>query len=98
MDDTSTRDDEVLELRTAGQSFAAIARKQGHGRASEAREAFNRAIRRRPAKVRAGLRIQEIARLDAMVEAFRSSRKLDQAEIAKRLRAVDQLRASLVAD
>ncbi|HEY1634348.1 MAG TPA: hypothetical protein VGF64_06290 [Acidimicrobiales bacterium] len=96
--DTSGRDDQVLELRNAGQSFAAIAKTVGYGRASETREAFNRALRRRPVEVRDALRLQEMVRLDAMAEVFRNSPKLDEEEIAQRLRAVDQLRTRLMAD
>jgi hypothetical protein len=96
--DTSSRDDQVLELRNAGQSFAAIAKTVGYGRASETREAFNRALRRRPEEVRAALRLQEMVRLDAMAEVFRNSPKLDDEEIAQRLKAVDQLRTRLMAD
>jgi hypothetical protein len=98
MDDTIERDDQVLELRTSGQSFTSIAKTVGYGRASETREAFNRALRRRPVEVRAALRSQEMVRLDAMADAFRSKSNLDDEEIGRRLRAVDQLRASLLAD
>jgi hypothetical protein len=98
MDDTSRRDDQVLDLRAEGQSFTAIARTVGYERADETREAFNRALRRRPEAERATLRGEEMARLDAMADVFRRSPKLDDEEIAQRLRAVDRLRARLLAD
>jgi hypothetical protein len=39
-----------------------------------------------------------MVRLDAMAEVFRNSPKLDEEEIAQRLKAVDQLRTRLMAD
>ena len=44
----SSSDDTALELRRSGRSFAAIAKKLGLTRASEANDAFNRALRTRP--------------------------------------------------
>jgi hypothetical protein len=48
--------------------------------------------------VRADLRHQEMGRLDAMADVFRSKQELDGDEIAQRLRAVDRLREMLMAD
>ena len=99
MDDTSDemRDEQVLELRAAGQSFTAIAKTLGYERAGKCRDAFNRALRRRPVEERAALRLEEVSRLDAMADVFRRNPKLEEAEIAKSLRAVDQLRTRLLA-
>ena len=97
MEDASRQDDQVLKLRAAGQSFATIARTTGYGRAAECRDAFSRALRRRPVDERAALRLQEVARLDAMADVFPKSPKLEEAEIAERLRAVDRLRTRLLA-
>ena len=46
----------------------------------------------------ADLRQQEMGRLDAMADVFRSKQDLDGDEIAQRLRAVDRLREMLLAD
>lgn len=100
MDNSSTerRDEQVLELRAAGQAFTAIAKTMGYERAAQCRDAFTRALRRRPVEERAALRLQEMARLDAIDDVFRSSPGLDEEETAQRLRAVDQLRTKLLAD
>jgi AraC-like DNA-binding protein len=98
MDGSSARDDQALELRVKGKSFTAIATALGYERPLEAREAFIRALRRKPEDVRADLRHQEMGRLDAMADVFRSKQELDGDEIAQRLRAVDRLREMLMAD
>jgi hypothetical protein len=98
MDSASARDEQALELRVKGKSFSAIATALGYERPLDAREAFIRALRRKPEAVRDDLRRQEMDRLDAMAEVFRSSQNLDSEEIAQRLRAVDRLREMLLAD
>ena len=98
MDSTAARDEQALDLRVKGKSFPAIAKALGYERPLLARQAFIRALRRKPEAVRADLRRQEMGRLDAMAEVFRSSQNLDSEEIAQRLRALDRLREMLLAD
>ena len=98
MDSTSARDEQALELRVKGRSFPAIAKALGYERPLLARQAFIRALRRKPEAVRADLRQQEMGRLDAMADVFRSNQDLDDEEIAQRLRAMDRLREMLLAD
>jgi uncharacterized membrane protein len=98
MNDTSTRDEQALDLRVQGKTFSAIATTLGYERPIKAREGFNRALRRKPEAVRANIRQQEMARIDAMADVFRSSENLNSKEIAQRLRALDRLREMLLAD
>jgi hypothetical protein len=98
MTDTATFDDKALELRGSGQSFAAIAKTLGYERTHQANEAFNRALRRKPPVEQDSLRRQESARLDVMADGLRASHRLEAGEIAQRLRAVDRLRAMLLAE
>ena len=98
MDSPSARDEQALDLRMQGRAFSAIATTLGYERPLKAREGFNRALRRKPEAVRANIRQQEMARIDAMADVFRSSENLDSKEIAQRLRALDRLRATLMAD
>jgi hypothetical protein len=94
----TARDEQALDLRVQGKSFPAIAEALGYERPLMARQAFIRALRRKPEAVRADLRRQELARLDAMADVFRSSKNLSGEEIAQRLRALNRLRGMLLAD
>jgi hypothetical protein len=97
MDSTSARDDQALDLRVKGKSFSFIATALGYERPLDAREGFIRALRRKPEALQADLRQQEMGRLEAMADVFRTSQDLDDGEIAQRLRAVDRLREMLSA-
>ena len=48
MVETEPNDDRVLELRSQGHSFGAIAKTLGLDQPSDAHDAFHRALRRRP--------------------------------------------------
>jgi hypothetical protein len=98
MDDTQGRDDEVLALRGQGKSFAGIAKALGFNRPSQANQAFNRALRRRPAFEQDGLRQRELGRLDALIVGVKANGELAPDEVARRLRTVERLRAKLLAD
>ena len=98
MDDTSVRDEQVLELRVHGKSFAGIAKTLGFGRPYEANDAFNRALRRKPAAERDTLRSSELIRLDALAEAVRANLEMAPDDVARRLRTLDRMRARLLAD
>ena len=94
---TST-DDRALELRGQGKGLKAIARELGFQRASEANAAFNRALRRRPVDEQAVIRAAEQSRLDSLADAVRRKEELVEGDVEKRLRAIDRLRAALVAE
>ncbi|MGH9179110.1 MAG: hypothetical protein ACRD0N_11235 [Acidimicrobiales bacterium] len=91
-------DDEVLRLRTDGKSFATIARALDFERARDANAAFNRALRRRPESEQVALRRNEQDRLDRLAEVVKADEALGADVRARRLLAVDKLRAKLLAD
>jgi hypothetical protein len=96
--DTPERDAKALELRGSGRSFANVARALGFEKARDANLAFNRALRRLPAKARAEARKSEVARLDALAARVKASEELEADEAARQLRVVERLRARLLAD
>src|SRR6202022_721373 len=98
MNETRGRDDEVLELRVQGKSFAGIAKSLGLSRPSEANDAFNRALRRKTTAEQEDLRRQELVRLDALIEGVRGNAELAPDDLARRLRSVERLRTKLLAD
>lgn len=96
LNETASRDDQVLDRRVEGESFAAIAKALGFERAQDANEAFNRALRRRPDAERDELRQAEVVRLDTMAERIRVDDSLSAEDVQRLLRAVEQLRAMLL--
>lgn len=89
------RDDEVLALRDRGLSFVRIARDVGLQRGSEATEAFNRALRRRPVVEQRQLRAGESARLDALEKRVEQNPGLSARDKARQLQVVEGLRRRL---
>jgi hypothetical protein len=98
MDEIAARDDQVLELRGQGKSFARIAKTLGFTRPSEANEAFNRALRRKSPDVQDDVRRQELGRLDALLDGVRANAELAPDDRDRRLRSVERLRAKLLAE
>jgi hypothetical protein len=99
MHDTPACDeDKVLELRGQGKSFTRIAKTLGLGRPSEANDAFNRALRRKPAAERNTLRGRELVRLDALADGVRAHPERGPDGVARRLRTVARLRTMLMTD
>jgi hypothetical protein len=94
----AAQDQEALELRRRGRAFGTIAAELGMDRSSDANLAFNRALRRQPAVAREQIRADENRRLDRMADAVRANAALTEGEATKRLRAIDLLRARLMAD
>jgi hypothetical protein len=94
----SSSDDTALELRRSGRSFAAIAKKLGLTRASEANDAFNRALRTRPTDEQVVLREEETLRLDKLATKVQSRTDLAQEDVKRQLRTITRLREALVAD
>ena len=96
--DSDARDDDVLQLRSSGASFARIARSLGYGRAREANDAFHRAMLRRPIGERHEIRTAEFARLEDLERVVRGDDRLTADELAKRLHTIDRLRDRLLAN
>ena len=91
-------DDQALALRRKSKGFGAIAQALNLSRAHDANEAFNRALRRRPSEEQATIRSEENGRLDRLRDAVAADTTRSKEEIAKRLRAIDRLRARLMSD
>ena len=91
-------DRETVVLRSAGTSYAAIARRLGLPDARHAHDAFTREVRRRPAEERAALRDAEAARLETLAGRTQARTDLDAGQVAKRLRAIERLRQTLMMD
>ena len=98
VEDEFARDDKALRLRASGKSFVAVAKALGYGRAHQANDAFNRALRRKPLGERESLRREELARLDTMAEGVRESQQLGPDDVIRRLRTVERLRVMLLAE
>ena len=97
-DASASRDQEALELRLTGRAFTSIATELGMDRSSEANLAFNRALRRQPTTARDQIRADENRRLDRMAVAVKADGSLAEAEVVKRLRAIELLRGRLMAE
>ncbi len=91
-------DEQALVLRRQSKGFGTIAQALGLSRANDANEAFNRALRRRPPEEQATIRSEESDRLDRLRAAVSADTTRTKEEIAKRLRAIDRLRARLMRD
>ena len=90
-----TIDDRVLELRSQGRSYGAIARELGLDQPRDAHDAFRRAVRSRPAPEQTVLRNQELDRLDELSEQIRTLPHLTAEQVAAQLRVVTRLRHDL---
>jgi len=88
-------DDQVLTLRSQSIRFGKIAETLGLGRASDANEAFNRALRRRPPEEQATIRSEENRRLDRLANAIKADETRTEQDVEKRMRAVERLRSRL---
>ncbi len=91
-------DEQALVLRRQSKGFSRIAEALGLSRANDANEAFNRALRRRPAEEQAAIRSEENGRLDRLRDAVTADTERTDEEIAKRLRAIERLRGRLMRD
>lgn len=90
-----TIDDRVVELRTRGCSYGAIAKSLCLDQPRDAHTAFHRAVRRRPVTEQKALRDQERGRLDQLSEQIRRLPHLTTAQAAAQLRVVERLRRDL---
>lgn len=90
-------DDRVLDLRSSGSSFAAIARSLGLPGAGEASVAFHRALSRRPHQERRAICDAEFARLELLEQRVRSDTRIAAGVRDRRLGTIDRLRDRLLA-
>ena len=90
-----TIEDRVVELRTQGHSYGAIAKTLGLDQPQQAQSAFHRAVRERPRHEQRLLRDQELDRLDQLSQQIRTLPHLTDEQVTARLRAVDRLRRDL---
>ncbi len=98
MSDVLIEDEQVLALRSQGRSFAAIARLLGLGGARQAVEAFDRALRHRPAEERRRLRTEELERLSRLSRQLEARPDQSAEDLAGQLRALQRLRGMVGAD
>jgi hypothetical protein len=96
MDATTLSDNQALELRRQGKSFAAIARELSYARPRDAWLAFNRALRTHAPQEQANLRREEVARLQSLTEAVRARKDLTPEEQTRRLESVERMRVKLL--
>ncbi len=96
MEAITFNDDQTLELRQQGKSFAAIAKMLGYERPRDAWLAFNRALRRHTPSEQANLRREEMARLQALTDAVHARKDLTPKERARRLDSVERMRVRLL--
>ena len=95
--ETIESDDRALAMRREAKGFGKIAQALGLTRANDANEAFNRALRRRPVEEQAVIRAEETDRLDRLARAVNADETRSKDEVEKRLRAIERLRARLMA-
>ena len=88
-------DDQVLALRSQSMRFGKIAETLGIGRATDANEAFNRALRRRPPEEQVTIRSEENRRLDRLANAIKADESRTKQDVEKRMNAVERLRRRL---
>jgi hypothetical protein len=91
-------DDQALVLRTQSKNFGKIAEALGLARPNDANEAFNRALRRRPADEQVTIRADENKRLDHLAKSVGADQTRTKEEVDERLRSIDRLRRRLMAD
>lgn len=86
--------DSVIQLRDAGKSYAAIARKLAMSSSVQAQAAFVNALRGRPEDERDALTARELARLEVLEHKIRDDAG-DPARTTQRLGALEKLRSAL---
>jgi hypothetical protein len=98
VDPSQAIDGEVLRRRSSGQAFARISRELRLERPLDAQRAFQRAVRRLPRPEQDTVCQQESARLDRLAETVNADTDKPPEEKARRLAAVERLRALLTSD
>lgn len=85
-------DAQVVDMRTAGRSFALIAHQLDLANATEAQDRFLRSMRNSADDLREQMRREELDRLEGLAENLRCRANLSEDERAGLLRSVAQLR------
>jgi hypothetical protein len=88
-------DEEALSLRDSGQTYVAVARRLGLGRALDAQAAFLRALRQHDGEDRDRLIQRETTRLDELETRIRSRDATEPEMMERRLLALAKLREKL---
>lgn len=88
-------DEEVVALRERGQSYSAVASALGMKRATNAQEAFVRAMRSLPENERKALQGREAARLDQLEVRIRSRDANEPVKMERHLVALEALRQTI---
>lgn len=94
-DPSEDLDDEVLRLRGEGQAYARISRDLGLERASDAQQAFRRALHRLPAADGQRVRDEEISRLDRLAERVRADTARNEIDRARQLKTIERMRTQV---
>jgi len=92
---TRAVDDQALKLREGGATYAVIARRLKMEKSTDAHQAFIRAVRARQGDERQQLVTTEGARLDQLEARVKARHGDDPETLARRLQAVENLRAAL---
>lgn len=95
---SETVDEQVLRLRQRGQAYARISRELGLDRATDAQQAFRRALRRLPEAEATPIRNDELARLDRLTDRVHGDTTRDEADRARQLKTIDTMRRQLQDD
>jgi hypothetical protein len=98
MGKTLELDKRVLESRTQGLPFAAIAREFALAGPGDAYQAFVREFRRRPLLERARIRQEELARLEHLRTVVQRRDDLTPEQMQGRLRAIQRMRDAILTD
>jgi AraC-like DNA-binding protein len=97
-DPSKTVDDEVLRLRSQGQSYARISRDLGLERAAVAQQAFRRALGRLPEADAKRVRQEELSRLDRLAAQVRADTTRDELDRARQLKTIERMRGQIDQD
>src|SRR5258708_5440770 len=98
MSGTVELDERVLEARSQGLPFGAIAREFAMPGPGDAYQAFRRAFRRHSLLDRARLRQEELARLEYLRTVVQNSADLAPEVLQARLGAIQRMRDAVLAD
>lgn len=91
-------DEHVLDSRTHGLPFGAIAREYALPGPGDAYQAFLRAFRRRPLLERARIRQEELARLEHLRTVVQDRVDFTPEDLHGRLRAIQRMRDAILTD
>lgn len=92
---SETVDQAVLRLRGKGQAYARISRDLGLARSADAQRAFVRALGELPPADAKQVRAAELSRLDRLDERVRGDVEQNEADLTKRLKAIERMRTEI---